>query len=292
MGVLSQGKSWFFASGSLALVLVLLLGCSSGVSYTGEPISQSLAENGSDLLDLTSRLAMMTAGFVSEGEPQTLEIRAVRAAAGGFYAPGKCLSFPENDDPSAVVVSFSNCEGPWGLSGLSGDVVLQRPKSGGLIVGTSPKNQLKLGGASVSFSAAVNVYLDGAERTLKWATMTMSGTTTRGQPFSIENASATELALVWQVGEMCVTINGTEEAAFSKAPAGAQYLSAQAEGLERCGQSCPSVGGEWIWPMETTSPGSLSKSAPDVVDVTISGMSVAYYTSGGQRNPIELVCGP
>src|SRR5580692_12909526 len=109
----------------------LLAGGCVGYSLAPEPAAQALAENGSDLADLAARAAAVTASFASEA-PARLELTTL-SATGAFYDPTQCFTSQREDQSSSKLeVTFDACNGPWGLSNLSGFLTVEPDSDAGL----------------------------------------------------------------------------------------------------------------------------------------------------------------
>jgi hypothetical protein len=266
------------ASGAaLAQSLVLAgvtAGCSSGVTGAPEPASEALAENGTDVIDLASRLAAITASFVSSDEQPHLKLSTVRATTGAFYAPSQCLTPSSMSGSDALSVSFDHCDGPWGLESVTGALVVEQTGSELVFTGQG----FQLGAAAVTFKAQANVTFDGAVRKMTWSANSLSGTTARGRVFT----TSAVLRMSWQLGGTCIAANGETEGFVSGAP-----VSTEVDGLERCDAACPAVGRASIWALASLSTASPSSST---LSVDFTGMGVADFVVGGVSNPVQLSC--
>jgi hypothetical protein len=260
------------ALAAVAGLCAVSTGCSSGFSPVPEPASQVLAEDGTDEIDLASRVASITASFVSIGQSTHLKLSTVRASTSAFYSPSGCLT-PTSMGESAVHVHFDQCGGPWGLANLSGDLVVEQ--AGDQLSFTA--SNFQLGVATVTFSAQANITFDGADRKMVWSA-SLTGATDRGRPLK----TSAVLTLGWQLGGTCITANGESQGYLASSP-----VSSSVRGLQRCDNSCPATGQVWIWPL--SSPGE--ESAPNALELSFTGTGVAYFEVGGGSNPVQLSCG-
>jgi hypothetical protein len=260
---------------ALGLVVLSLgaLGCSSGTSAAVEPATQALAENGTDVVDLASHLASLTASFASSTESTHLKLSVVRASAGPLYAPNGCLEASHSPtDPNELSMAFSECAGPWGLAELGGTLGVVQAGGPDLVFSAT---SLNVNLADVTFEAQAHIDFEGAARTMIWSGM-LKGTTARGRSFS----SSVDLTLTWQLGGTCITVDGSS----SGGVVAGVPVSTEVKGLVRCETACPTTGSVSVWspPTSTTA---------DPLELSFTGMDVAYFAAGGGANPIKLSCG-
>jgi hypothetical protein len=253
----------------------LSAGC-GGSSLAPEPASQALAENGTDLVDLSSRLAAITASFVSSEGPTHLKASTVQGVTGPFYAPSHCFTaMPDETDGATTIVSFAHCDGPWGLASLDGQLNVKQVKNA---LAFTARN-FRLGDAEVTFAAQASIVFDGASRTMDWAASSLTGTTARGRAFTISST----MRVVWQVGGTCITANGE----FGGGVPLDGSVAAKVSGLSRCTAACPNSGSVEIWPLPQVQPAG----APGGIEVSLTGSNVAYFVANGGINPLTLTCG-
>jgi hypothetical protein len=231
-----------------------------------DPDAQTLAENGSDVSDVTARVSGLAASFGLGAGPFD---PAAYAATATLYTPGGCATPVETAE--SVKLTFADCSGPWGLVHVSGSVTVEPPSSGGKGMVIETKD-LQLGGATVSFDATWDVASKGSERTLTWSS-TLTGTTARGRSFEIESTGM--WTLTWQLGGTCIELDGS-----SQGVVGGSDLDIEVDGLTRCNADCPAAG-----TISVTS-GSLSES------ISFDGSDVATFTTASHRtDDIQLACG-
>lgn len=268
----SHVKSWVAALG----ISMATCACSGGYSPAPEAASQALAEDGTDVADLATRIAAMTASFASSGGSTELKLSTIRATTGPFYAPNGCLTGGPKNDSNKLTLDFKQCDGPWGLSDITGDLELEQSDKSKPLAFLA-QHLFSIGGAEVTFSAKVQMVFDGADRTMTWKTTNLTGTTARGRSFANSSVS---LTLTWQLGGTCITASGTSTGEVSGSP-----VSTQVNGLVRCDAACPTSGQVVVWPSPSAQPseGALS--------LSFTGMDVAYFAAGGGNNPIQLSCG-
>jgi hypothetical protein len=238
-----------------------------------EPASQSLAENGTDVADLASRIASMTASFASTTESTRLKLSTVRATTGPLYAPNGCLAASRpTDDSGELKLQFTRCSGPWGLSDLAGKLgVVQTGSPSDLVFSA---NQLAINQATVTFEVQAHIDFEGADRTMTWTGM-LSGTTARGRSFS----TSANLTLSWQLGGTCIGALGSSSGEVSDGP-----VSTSVTDLLRCGSSCPIAGSITVWASQSSAP-------TNPLTLSFNGMDVAYFAAAGGSNSVQLSCG-
>jgi hypothetical protein len=264
-------KSWIAGVGASCL-LAFCASCSSGTSTATEPASQALAENGTDVADIASRIASMTASFASTTESTRLKLSTVRATAGPLYAPSGCLVASHSSaDPSQLDLAFTQCDGPWGLSGLAGTLGVVESQSPDLVFDAKG---LVVNLATVNFDATAHIDFEGADRTMTWIG-TLSGTTARGRAF---NTSA-NLTLSWQLGGTCITAFGTTTGEVA-----GSAVSSSMRNLFRCDSACPVTGSISVWATQSSTP-------TDSLALIFNGMDAAYFDVAGGRDSIQLSCG-
>jgi hypothetical protein len=231
-----------------------------------DPDAQTLAQNGSDVSDVTARVSGLAASF-GLGAGATFDPAAF-AATKTLYTPSGCAVPQQGGDDSLTMTFEDGCSGPWGLQHLSGSVKVEPPPKGEQ--GLSLKaTDLKVGRASVTFDATATVAQSGPMRTLTW-NATVTGTTARNLAFQTSGTWTLE----WTLGGTCVDINGT-----LAATAAGSSLSITASGLERCDADCPTAGT------------ILIKSASISDSISFNGSDVAAFTTSSGTSDIQLACG-
>jgi hypothetical protein len=232
-----------------------------------DPDAQTLAENGSDVSDVTARVSGLAASFgpgVGRFDPEAY------AATATLYAPAGCAKATENAE--SVKLAFADCSGPWGLVHVTGSVTVEPTRDGGEGIVIETKG-LRLGGATVSFDATWNVVSPTTSpmRQLT-SSSTLTGTTARGRSFEIESTNG--WTLTWQLGGTCIDLNGNSQGVVDGSD-----LDIQVTSLERCNADCPTSG-----TISITS-GSISDT------ISFDGSDVATFTTEGRTNDIQLACG-
>jgi hypothetical protein len=264
-------------------VLVLLAGGALSAAevgcggFSGAPVpeAQVLAENGTDIADIASQVAAISASFASGEESKHLKLSTLRATTGPFYAPNECLkSIPEkNGEEDMVSIGFESCDGPWGLSSLSGTLGVQQ---GDPALAFSAA-KFHIGGAEVTFDAQANLTSsEGVDRVMTWTATNLEGKTARGREFR----SSVDFTLRWQLGGTCITVEGQSSGNVS-----GSLVSTQVKDLIQCDAACPASGSIQIWPAESAPPPPAN-----AIAFPFTGMDVVYVPVPGGSNLIHLSC--
>lgn len=247
---------------ALSAVAATCTGC-AGI----DPDAQTLAENGSDVSEVTARVSGLAASF-GLGAGSSFDPSAFGETA-SLYTPAGCAHAKETAE--SVTVEFKNCSGPWGLAKVEGSVTVEPAPKGGTGMVIEAKG-LHLGGATVTFDATWSVKPTGPWRSLTW-TATLTGTTASG--LSFDSNGTWELS--WEIGGTCIDLTGHSQGQV----AGSSFETQVTVPIERCNADCPTKGALF-----------LSDSSGSITDtISFDGTDVATFTTRSGTDDIQLACG-
>lgn len=248
--------------------LLLLVGCGGTEAIAPDDIatSQSAA--------LSVEAANQAGGFLaivadSTGDAAT-GIAAAQSAAQltSLFAPAGCATATTSSN--TVTYTFAACTGPYGMTKLTGTVVVQFSLAGVNALDLEVMSTgLSVGGATLDL-AATATYEKGATTDMLTVASTTKGTSARA-------GAITQMGMytiAWDA--TCLQLDGTFSSGFR-----AETWSTAITGYERCSNMCPKAGGM----VTVTGPNNRS------VTISYSGGGTAYaMTSSGQSGMIALPC--
>lgn len=190
-----------------------------------------VARHSASLFSQTTGLAIVAVDPLAAGVADEVEAAArAAAAASGYFAEGGCLGAAvEPQRPDQVVLTFDDCEGPYGLAELTGEAAIRFARAGdGLSVTLATVGDLEIDDAQLGISATVGIPDLANPRSV--AVQTASHLTL-SDGLTLSHDGGFELS--WDDG-LCFTLSGQLATA-----AGDDTFSTKIEALHRCAGECP-----------------------------------------------------
>ncbi len=257
-----------------ALMGMAPLACSGKVVAPGGDNPSGLAENASDLGDVVSQSASLTALLALAGSGAADPSSAATAAASiqGFFVPSGCLSTQTEAATGTSTHTFQDCAGPWGLSHVSGVVTIgfTAMPAGAVTLQVSTQG-LSVHRARFDYAGTATVTTSGVGRALDYVGR-LSGTTARGRSFSHDGSWVSS----WRIGGSCISLDGQSAGAIDGV-----LVQTTVSGYERCRDECPGAG---ILTVDEVGSGNK-------VTIAFDGTSEAIATDASGSASITLACG-
>lgn len=245
-----------------AICAALLGGCA--------PAEQSFAEEASDNMDaVTAEAALIVASLDGMSATTTPEeaVNANAANAGTFWDEG-CYVFTIDGD--TITYTLTDCRGPFGLVGVSGDVTITYRMTRSSIGFDITTSNLTIGEASVSYTINADVATDARN-----VSVDSMGSTTGRRGNSITYSGSYDLR--YNASSECAGIDGSWSA-----NARAAAWTTTVTNWQRCADRCPQSGGTVRYAGPARS-----------VTLTYDGSDTVSWTSdNGSSGEVELFCSP
>jgi hypothetical protein len=152
---------------------------------------------------------------------------AIASRASSYYTPAGCATATASG--ATVNYTFNNCEGSYGLVGVSGAVKLELSESAG---------QLAFNATSTDLTAGEHPYIldvDGtATRAGNQRTVTMRS---RSRAPDVVDSRNVQMTMSWEQGSGCVTLNGQ-----GGSTRGDKTATSTITDYSRCTGQCPTSG--------------------------------------------------
>lgn len=245
---------------SLIALCVSLCGCAAA--------GARFAEEASDSMDsVTAEAALVVASMDGMSASVTPEeaANANAANAGAFWSEG-CFTFLV--DGASVEYTLTDCTGPLGLVGVSGQVTITYRDEGSSFGFDITTTNLTVGEASIEYSVSAEVATD-----VRNVTVSTTAQVTGRRGHTVGYSGTYDLR--WNGSSECAGIDGSWTATV-----GANSYTLSVSGWQRCGRRCPVDGG------------SISYVGPNAsIIVSYDGSSEASWTSGaGGSGTVNLFC--
>ena len=211
---------------TLTLFGALICACSSSAP------DQELLEDGQGSSAVESTLGKVAATFVA-GDPSGNMSIAPSTSSCVSVATAAALS----------VYHFTNCDGPYGLAKINGDVAVSWTSSNPTFHIEVSSSNLRVGNATISsWNASADVTASGAARTMVWQS-TASGTIVVHESARafVRTVDATS---TWTVGDSCIDIEGQAQGTIEKSNGTILHVNTRSSAFVACGESCPNSGSE------------------------------------------------
>jgi hypothetical protein len=192
------------------------------------------------------------------------------ANAGQFFSPAGCAT--PTASGNTMTVTFANCTGPMGLSGVNGSISIayQTSTSPGTLTLTS-QNLTASNGAQITLSSTASYTISG--NTVALTTQSASSVKTAAGVTITRIPSPS--TLVFTQGSQCFTQNGQEQFTINGNP-----WSGVVSNFNRCLGQCPASGTFTLTPPNG-----------DTVTITYNGSTDASITrKSGPSSTVALTC--
>jgi hypothetical protein len=185
----------------IAALTPVVMGCSGPAASPPDTADEGEAE-ASEMQ--SSHFAYLAVAAVDSQDPQAASSAAVAAPKTGALA---CVTRAAVEgQPLEVVLTFTDCAGPFGLAGLSGSVFVtfsQNPD--GTLHALHQGSGLAVGGVPVTFSAEADITVSGTTRNVRWTTLQWVRPGAQGQVVS----HTSDVTIVVDVASQCRDTSGT-----------------------------------------------------------------------------------
>lgn len=255
-----------------------LLGACGGSDKTKDTTSSgtvasdddtSVAEDGADANNADTDTQLLASSLV----PSDLATANVDSNIHALFLPRACATSVANGTTGAKY-TFSNCLGPNGLLGVSGEVDIDFATTANSLTLSLTYTAVKVNGAELDGTASATVTADGAKRTMTWSG-NISGATANGKEFSHSSNST----IAWSLGDKCFALSGSSDGAIAK-----REIKVEIDDYSRCGRGCPEAGGK----ITVT---NVAKAK--TIEVDYDGTAIADFTNAnGKTTQIPLLCKP
>jgi hypothetical protein len=162
---------------------------------------------------------------------QAIDVNAAAAAiasrASTYYTPAGCAMATASG--STVSYTFDNCEGSYGLAGVSGAVKLELSENNGQLAFAATSTDLTAGGHPFILDVSGTATRAGDQRTV---TMT-----SHSRAPDLTDSRDVQLTMTWEQGSGCVTLNGQGGSTRSD-----KTTTSTIADYRRCVGQCPSSG--------------------------------------------------
>jgi hypothetical protein len=285
---MKNAKNIFALTISASVIAVAIGGCASHSDEASDD-SVALAEEGTDANDVESQSSALTASFTLACDDFSDPAASVTASSGigSFFTPQSCIT--ATPDAASMTVTYTlgangtPCAGPWGLTGITGTVVVVYSQVG---TASAPAIQLDVTGNNLSFNsrrpdhATANIKAmatlttpSAGAREMSW-NGSLTGTTARGLAFSRTSKWDT----TWRVGESCVSLAGSANGTVD-----GRDLTTTVSNYQRCLGTCPAAGGSIT---------IQSDANGEKVELDYNGGNDATFKGvTGAETKIDLACG-
>lgn len=188
--------------------------------------------------------------------------------AKAFFQPSGCLVVTDDPATKTATYVFSGCTGPYGITHVTGTVVVTYSSSGPtqLTLGYSATG-LEINAATIDWNATANITANGMARDMVWSGH-FTGTTGHGR--AIERTNNKEFK--WTVGVPCLSVSGTSDGTVT-----GRELKTTIKSWSQCARSCPEAGSEiTIVDVAASQTYDLRYEATDAVYTGPTGKSITF----------------
>ena len=269
-------------------IVVLATACASKSSTPEDAPSSgsSVVDEGSDATGAESQTEAMSTSLIGGdatsirmasapelvSTPGQLVLDAAGDVAKTLFQPAGCLVVTADSAGKSAKYVFDDCAGPHGLVHVSGEVDASWSSTAAnqLTVNFSASG-LKIGGATVTWTATANTTANGAARDMIWDGH-FDGTTRAGR--AIDRTNHKEYK--WTVGASCLSVNGSSDGTVT-----GHELKTDVVSFSICAHACPEAGSEIKVTDVTTS---------NVYDVKWNAGNATYTGPGGKSASFTPAC--
>jgi len=169
--------------------------------------------------------------YYSDPTAQVIDLNAAAAAiasrASTYYTPAGCVMATASG--STVSYTFDDCEGSYGLTGVSGAVKLELSESNGQLAFTATSSDLTVAGEPFILDMDGTATSAGNQRTVT--------VRSRSRAPSQVDSRDVQMTMTWEAGTGCVTLNGS-----GGSTRGDITTTSTITGYHRCAGQCPDSG--------------------------------------------------
>ena len=256
------------AAGSLFLSGMTALACSSSSSGG---VGAAAVALGTDADDGARELANIGAAIVA-GDPTNLRVAATAdllPTTPTPFRPAACVTATLDAASRTATYAFRDCTPPRSAALVSGTVSVSWQGEAPLAL-TFSGTAVKVGGATLTFTATGDVQGNGDARSMTWSAM-ISGTSANGH--ALQRTS--QETYTWTTKQDCLTESGTTDGTVDGAAVHGESVT-----YAICAGGCPAAGSE----QRITDVGS-----GQTYDFQWSQTSLTYQGPGGQQQ-VALAC--
>ncbi len=169
--------------------------------------------------------------FSDLGAMQSPDLNAAATAianrASTYFTPTGCVVATASGPK--VSYNFNNCDGPFGLTSVSGTLQLGLSQNNGQLVLTATSSDLTAGGHPFMLDMTATATRTGTQRSVT--------VTSHSHSPELADSRDAQFTMNWEQGSGCVTLDGQ-----SNASRGNLSTSSTVTGYQRCVDQCPSAG--------------------------------------------------
>lgn len=274
-----------------ALPLALLAACggsdpAKGTSSSGTvPADEDTAavEDGADANNADTDTQLLASSLVASSASNTIGLASIAPGdlatedvgsnIHALFLPRTCATAVARGTTGATY-TFSNCLGPNGLLGVSGEVDIDYTTTANSLALSLTYKGVKVNGAKLDGTATATITANGAARTMTWGG-SLDGVTANGKKFSHESNST----VTWSLGDKCFAMSGSSDGAIR-----GREIKVEVDDYSRCGRGCPEAGGKIV----------VTNVAKDKsIELDFDGTATAEFTNAtGRTTAVPLLCKP
>jgi hypothetical protein len=258
-----------------ALALALpVLGCGCTAATPSDTTSADEAEAEASEVQ-SSHFAYISVAAIDSQSPQAAASAIAAAPRTGAFACVTRAADPSN--PLAVDLKYSGCAGPFGLTQLSGTVVVTFSENpdGTLHAVHQGGEDLAVDGVPVTFSATADITVSGSTRNVHWA-----GTWLRPNARGELVTHKSDVTIVVDVASACRDTSGTAVTTVD-----ARETDSTIDGYRVC------LGGDGVEQCPLGTILHVHEDSGRRVQVTFDGTDVATVKGPAASTQVQLACG-